>query len=96
MSLDDDCLLISLVFFSLSLSLFHDATVHALSRARDERTNGRTDGRMDGWPFHVPAARSLQYVSNRCFCALLFILTDKDYRISCILFSFLNILVEFF
>ena len=72
MSLDDDCLLISLVFFfSLSLSLFHDAN-DTRPLLRTGRTNGRTDGWMDGWPFHVPAARSLQYVSNRCFCALLF------------------------
>ena len=48
MSLDDDCLLISLVFF-FSLSLcFTMPTIHALSCARDELTDGRMDGWMDG------------------------------------------------
>lgn len=49
MSLDDDCLLISLVFFfSLSLSLFHDAN-DTRPLLRTGRTNGWTDGWMDGW-----------------------------------------------
>lgn len=43
MSLDDDCLLISLVFF-FSLSLFHDA-----NDTRPLLRTGRTNGRTDGW-----------------------------------------------
>lgn len=43
MSLDDDCLLISLVFF-FSLSLFHVTTMHTPSLV-----DGRPDGWMDGW-----------------------------------------------